>query len=87
MTSRKPREEVEWFADEMELTLQANDHKGSWRRRGISEASLFDHLLEETRELLDELHRVPKDPDRIISEATDVACLAMMIADRQRGRG
>ncbi|MDQ7095962.1 hypothetical protein REC12_20415 [Desulfosporosinus sp. PR] len=76
------REEVKWFAGEMEKTLRENDHKGGWNT--CSQWHLIGRLREETIELEEVLHRARFDKTRlteIIKEATDVANFAMMIAD------
>lgn len=78
------RPEVVAFANLMEAQLRANDHKGGWR--GDTAAALHNRLLEEAEELFDALNwrsafLGDADPERIGSEAADVANFAMMIAD------
>ena len=68
----------------MEAQLRANDHKGGWR--GDTAAALHKRLLEETEELSEALNWRSAflgvaDPEKIGSEAADVANFAMMIAD------
>jgi hypothetical protein len=65
---------VQWFAEQMELQLRANDHKGGWA--GDSTESLLDRLDEEVAELRE------CSSKREIEEAADVANFAMMIADQ-----
>lgn len=74
------RKEVRLFAEQMELKLRKNDHKGHWDvcRPGY----LIDRLKEETKELEKILYS--ENPKQIISEAADVANFAMMIADNER---
>lgn len=78
------RPEVVAFANLMEAQLRANDHKGGWRNDRA--ADLHSRLLEEAEELFDALNwrsafLGAADPERIGSEAADVANFAMMIAD------
>lgn len=72
------RPEVQWFAEQMELTLRRNDHKGGWKDCDID--WLMERLEEEAKELFYSL-QTPNSKESIISEATDVANFAMMIAD------
>ena len=89
------REQVKWFAGQMEETLQRNDHKTGWS--DCSQLWLLGRLQQEYLELcqtvtfgvnpkavipgtsLDDLNT-----ERVIREATDVANFAMMIADNAR---
>lgn len=78
------RPEIVAFANLMEAKLRANDHKGGWRNDRA--ADLHSRLLEEAEELFDALNwrsafLGAADPERIGSEAADVANFAMMIAD------
>lgn len=77
---------VLWFAEQMELTLQKNDHKGGWS--GITYSRLMSRLDDESRELFLALHNMDKlnGDTRVVEEATDVANFAMMIADNQGPR-
>lgn len=52
------RQVIEWFAEEMERQLAANDHKGGWQHDNWT--SLFARLGEEKDELLDALTRYQK---------------------------
>lgn len=74
------REEVRWFAVEMERKLRQNDWRGGWADSHPD--WLLDRLREETREL-DAAVQAGR-PNKIIDEAADVANFAMMIADQQR---
>lgn len=84
----KLRHEVQWFAEQMELTLRKNDHKGGWG--SMKNMQLYERLKEESAELEQTL--VATDVkrfnqirfNRVIREATDVANFAMMIADNAR---
>jgi hypothetical protein len=68
------RPEVQWFAEQMELALQANDHKLGWK--DCSKDWLNEQLHRHTRYLLQ---------DNITRRAANVANFAMMIADNARG--
>ncbi|ARF70707.1 hypothetical protein B7C51_24855 (plasmid) [Paenibacillus larvae subsp. pulvifaciens] len=77
----KLRPEVQWFAEQMELKLRENDHKGGWAD------CLIEHLLRQVpREYRELLKALLWDdlPDEVIREAADIANYAMMIADRHR---
>ncbi|GED69409.1 hypothetical protein BRE01_31110 [Brevibacillus reuszeri] len=83
------REPVLWFAEQMELKLQENDHKGGWENCGIF--WLRGRLLEEANELSGVMYAGHNsesglDLENIIREASDVANFAMMIADQARKR-
>lgn len=58
--------------------LNANDHKTHWRN--YTPAWLYNRLRQEVGELDRAL--VDGDPERVRSEAADVANFAMMIADK-----
>ncbi|WP_179223761.1 hypothetical protein [Paenibacillus tyrfis] len=80
------RPEVSWFAEQMELTLRRNDHKGGWKE--CSFVYLYQRLNEEIQELGNEyfarhFHSEPKW-EGILREAPDVANFAMMLADLAR---
>jgi NTP pyrophosphatase (non-canonical NTP hydrolase) len=68
------RPQVKWFAVEIEKLLRKNDYKGDWRR--LSLKFLRNKLDEEVKEFEKAITR--KD---MLYEITDVACVAMMIAD------
>lgn len=74
------REPVQWFAEEMERKLRANDDRDGWKVGRLD--WLFDRLTEEVEELRVEVGR--RAGLHIIDECTDVANFAMMIADRVR---
>lgn len=75
------RPEVKWFAEQMELTLRANDHKGGWSHMDYDD--LMCRLSEEVEELY-ELQGTETSNEFVIREATDVANFAMMIGDLVR---
>ena len=76
------RPEVQWFAEQMELRLRANDHKGGW----LDEDNLWlwTRIGEEWQELHDALHMRPRNHQAVIREAVDVSNFAMMVADQHR---
>ena len=74
------REEVKWFAEQMERVLQRNDYKGGWHN--CSDEELFMHLLDEVRELYGNITCI--EGNAPIDECVDIANLAMMIADNRR---
>jgi len=85
---RKPREQVNWFAEKMEQKLRINDHKGGWN--GCGQDYLFDRMVEEAEELRKSLINLDWDAESetrketVIREAADIANFAMMIADNVR---
>lgn len=79
------RDQVQWFAGEMEKALRENDYKGGWENstyeflfQGI-DSNLFE-LKAELRAKRWDKQTVPK----AIKYATDIANFAMMIADYAR---
>ena len=74
------RPEVRWFAEQMELQLQANDHKPGWQNSSYS--SLLTRLEQETKEL-EELMKEPwaDRKDEMVKECADIANFAMFLAD------
>lgn len=68
------RQEVQWFAEQMELTLRKNDFKGGWKHCTLK--YLFGKLTEEVEELSETTSN-----EEMIKEASDVANIALMIAD------
>ncbi|MNU34876.1 hypothetical protein D3C71_234620 [compost metagenome] len=88
------RPEVQWFAEQMELMLQANEHKGGWS----SESSEF--LLMECERNFDMLDVAVSNHTRashtdskelrkewmaaIMRRSANVANFAMMVADNVR---
>jgi hypothetical protein len=71
------RPAVQWFAEQMELALGDNDHKGGWT--SCTPYWLLRRLRGETQELERE---VKKRGHLIVREAADVANFALMIADK-----
>ena len=71
------RPAVQWFAEQMEQQLRANDRKGGWSRE--TWRWLLDRLLDEAHEL--EAACLSGEGASIIREAGDLANFAMMIAD------
>ncbi|MNP62673.1 hypothetical protein D3C76_1579730 [compost metagenome] len=71
------RPAVKWFAEQMELTLRRNDHKGGWQNCSLH------YLHEKLDEEVSGLYQTQTDKETI-KEATDVANIAMMIADNAR---
>lgn len=77
---------VLWFAQQMELKLRENDHKGGWHED--DPWSLSHRVLEEADELSEAV-----EPESVagrsarISEAVDVANMALMVADHFRENG
>lgn len=83
------RPEVAWFAEQMELQLKANDHKGGWSNLDMD--YFFRRLDEELDELSVASVLVEQDATDevvagVIREAADVANFALMIADVARQR-
>lgn len=72
------RTSVNWFAEQMELKLRDNDHKGGWAR--CEHSWLLDRLKQEVGELEKALDQVDNQ-ENVIKEAADVANFALMIAD------
>ena len=80
------RPEVQWFAEQMELKLRANDHKGGWANEDL--LWLWSRIREEWEELHTAIFcQDPIPQDLIVGEAADVANFAMMVADNARRRG
>lgn len=75
------RPELLWFIIEMEKILKQNDHKTHWSKCTFK--YLHSRLGDEYEELAESLS-IGEDPSIISKEATDVANLAMMIADNSR---
>jgi len=78
----KPREQVQWFSKEMEKELLDNDHKGGWDK--CDDGYLTWMLKSNLIKLSELIFQEPKDVQKVIKEATDVANYAMMIADNLR---
>lgn len=78
------RDDVKWFAMQMEATLRANDHKDGWATS--PSMALLSRLRDEVDELAAALDN--DEPDgRIIAEAVDVGNFAMMLAYKARPVG
>jgi hypothetical protein len=78
------RPSLAMFAAEMENRLRANDHKAGWW--DCPDEPLVAKLMEEVAELLAAL--AGKEPiKRIVSEAADVANIALMLGDPERLAG
>jgi hypothetical protein len=77
------RASVLWFADQMELALRRNDHKGGWE--AMDQEALVARCGDELDELRQCWDRATGKQVRgsydIIAEAADVANFAMMVAD------
>ncbi|EJR71386.1 hypothetical protein JDS76_26155 [Bacillus cereus] len=77
------REEVKWFAEQMESKLQENDHKGGWKDCDLQ--WLVKRLKEEVNELELALKDFPisfnEYSENVIKESADVSNFSMMIAD------
>lgn len=78
------RDEVKWFAEEMEKSLRENDWKGGWKDCSIG--WLIVKLAEEVGELATMFINADLGEQEVIKEATDVANVAMMIADIARSK-
>ena len=77
--SIKLRPEVRRFAEQMELKLRENDHKGGWNDCHIY--WLVQRIGDEQKELIDAVLFKTDDVHAIIRECADVANFAMMVAD------
>jgi len=77
---RALREEVLWFATEMEVVLQENNHKGGWVNCHVLD--LLSKLQEEISELITAIRE--GESEDVIKECVDIANYAMMIADNSR---
>ena len=79
------REQVQWFAEQMEIKLLENDSKGGWE--GCNLYWLVSRINEETKELtraIDTHRDLGDNRKEIIRESADIANFAMMIADLAR---
>lgn len=77
------RASVLWFAEQMELALRRNDHKGGWgaMSQEVLVARCGDEVVE-LRQCWDGLTgKQVRGSSDIIAEAADVANFAMMVAD------
>ncbi len=87
------REQLRWFAEQMETVLGQNDHRGGWESETWE--YLFVHLEDKIKELTTEFYKegydnifdssLNENVSAIIRKAIDVANYAMMIADNLRG--
>lgn len=75
----KLRASVRRFAEQMELQLQANEHKGGWDSEHVY--MLIQQIGNEHRQLIDAVLTDPSDIYKVIKEAADTANYAMMVAD------
>ena len=82
MTMEQLRPEVAWFAEQMEMALRRNDHKGGWQDDSVK--SLTCRVQDETFELFEAVNA--GDVQAIVREAADVANFAMMVADNAQSR-
>lgn len=73
-----PRDEVLWFAMEMERQLRENDHKSGWR--GLTPKQILHRIRQETGEL-ERAFAKGEAPERVIAEMADIANFLMMAAD------
>jgi hypothetical protein len=83
MAAKRIESAVDWFSRRMKRTLllPKNLKKGGW------DTCYFSFLLRRLKEEVAEVEEVlsilpPSNPDRVIRECTDVANIAMMIADK-----
>ena len=80
------RRSVKDFAENMELVLQSNNHKGGWHNLGV--LLLYNHIRVELDELHLAIHKafdngIPSQEEirEVIIEVCDIANFAMMIND------
>jgi len=78
----KVRPVIEWFTGMMWSKLQQNTKKVHWKKLSYNE--LFKMLVAELVELNDAHGR--NEPNEEVLECADVANIAMMLADKARGR-
>lgn len=88
MSDVELRPEVRWFAEQMELKLRLNDHKGGWV--DCDTEYLLSRLKDEYVELEEALNiscphcgrrMSPGNITNVLSECLDIANFALMIAD------
>jgi len=77
------RQEVDSFSQSIEKILRTNAHKGHWGK--LSVAQLFEKLEEEHEELRRAV-LAHEGSEAVLHEASDVAAVAMMIADNVRNQ-
>jgi len=75
------RDQVRWFAVQMEKKLKKNDYKGGWE--GYSPQWLFEMLLKEMGELYNSLLKYDNREEytKIVMETCDCANFLMFMAD------
>lgn len=84
------RPELRSFVINMEDEMRANDHKGKdgWKHNSLDH--LLNHLMDEVRELHAAMTKARTRTEQarytedVVSEAADVANVAMMVADVAR---
>jgi len=80
------RENVEWFATQMEAKLRNHDkdrgHTGWLGPDSGRDVDYVSRILDELSELV--MASMPKNKTALINECIDVANFAMMLADRNR---
>lgn len=88
------RASVRWFAEQMELALRKNDNKGGWHDMDPYDlANRVDDEADELREAVEDHPMADDDAQsgvasmECITEAADVANMAMMVADHFRDGG
>lgn len=76
------REEVQWFAQQMENALRENDHRGGW---DLEPFGYFCTKIHETvHKLTSQRFENNPDWDLVIKKAVDLANYSMMAADNVR---
>lgn len=97
------RHVVRWFAEQMELALRRNDHKGGWHECDpVALARRVGQELKELREAMEDYgppacgcreagcphaRILAPNEEDIIKEAADVGAMAAMVADHFRAGG
>jgi inorganic triphosphatase YgiF len=85
MTEIELRDELKWFAEQMEKVLRDNDWKVNWKLVDFGE--LYERFYKDARLMMSEW--INEDywenyEDIIIAECVDVANYCMMIADKMK---
>lgn len=89
----KPRKEIQWFAEKMEVKLKKNDFKPGWR--GCSFDYLKRRVGDEVKEMVREATEIgsrvfwdrkvsEEMVEKFVNECADVANFMMMLADKAR---
>lgn len=73
-----PRASVRWFAEQMELKLRENDHKGGWHE--CSRHSLMARVLEESAELIEATNPAKHNRSDFYCAARNARFAANMVA-------